>query len=118
MIVKQEFKAGDIVRYIPMGDKEFVLEESGEGLYPLKISEYYESFTKDGRYSSEHTHPLLILIRRPEEKRKWYQVVYKCHGNKMPEIARCLYNSEEDFYTRGISKNRLEWIEIKFVCER
>lgn len=116
MIVKQEFKAGDIVRYIPTGDKEYILEDSINNIYPLLIKSI-DIFTLDGRMSTDHTHPLLILIRRPEAKKKWYQVFYKYHG-EMPEIARCLYNSEKDFYTRGISKDNLEWIELKFVCER
>ena len=118
MIVKQEFKAGDLVRYIPMGDKEYVLEDSIDNIYPLLIKSI-GTFTLDGRMSADHTHPLLILIRRPEEeKKKWYQVFYKCHNEEMPDNASCLYNSEEDFYTRGISKDKLEWIELKFVCER
>ena len=118
MIVEQEFMVGDIVHFIPMGEKEFVLKESGDKLYPLKLSECNEILTKSGRYSNEHTHPLLILIRRPEEKKKWYQVFYKCHNDEMPENALCLYNSEDDFYTRGVSKDKLEWIELKFVCEK
>lgn len=120
MIVKQEFKAGDIVHFIPMGNKEYVLEENGDELYPLRISECDEILTKYGCYLSEHIHPLLILIRRPEEKKKkkWYQVFYKYRNDEMPENASCLYNSEEDFYTSGISKDKLDWIELKFVCER
>lgn len=117
MTVKQEFKAGDIVRYIPMGNEEYVLEDSINNIYPLLIKSIV-SFTLDGRVLTEHTHPLLILIRRPEEKKKWYQVFYKSHNDEMPDSAACLYNSEEDFYTRGISKNNIEWIELKFVCER
>ena len=118
MIVRQEFKAGDIVHFIPTGNKEYVLEESGDDLYPLRLSECYEILTKDGRYSSEHTHPLLILIRRPEEKKKWYQVIYKFKFNKRPVASASLYENEEDFYTYGIPKDKLEWIELQFVCER
>lgn len=117
MIVKQEFMVGDIVRYIPMGDKEYVLEETGNTCYPLLIKSI-STFTLDGRTSVHHTHPLLILTRRPEEKKKWYQVFYKTKSGITPELYPYLYVSEEDFYTRGISKNRLEWIELAFVCER
>lgn len=115
MIVEQEFMVGDIVHFIPMGKKEFILKESGGA---LKIEEVDTFFTSNGKINSAHTHPLLILIRRPEEKKKWYQVFYKCHNEGVPKIASCLYNNEEDFYIRGISKDKLEWIELKFVCEK
>ena len=118
MIVKQEFKAGDIVRYIPMGDNEYVLTDSKGVAYPLKIEEIDTLFTSDGKIRRTHTHPLLILIRRPEEKKKYYQVFYKMQSEERPDVSPSLYESEEDFYTLGIPKNRLEWIELKFVCER
>lgn len=114
--VKQEFKSGDIVRYIPMGDKEYVLEGINSGTHPLWI-EGVGIFTLDGRVSAVHIHPLLILIRRPEKK-KYYQVFYKLQAEERPDVSPSLYESEEDFYTLGILKNRLEWIELKFVCER
>lgn len=117
MIVKQEFKAGDIVRYIPMGDKEYVLESINNKNYPLSIKDL-GIFTLDDKQYRGHTHPLLILIRRPEEKKKWYQVIYKLKSDGRPDASTYLYENEEDFYTRGISKNKLEWIELKFVCER
>jgi hypothetical protein len=117
MIVRQEFMAGDIVRYIPMGDKEYVLEDNMGITYPLFIKDI-NTFTIDGRISTNHTHPLLILIRRPEQKRKWYQVFYKMLNSEIPLASICLYENEEHFYTDGISKDKLEWIELKFVCER
>lgn len=117
MIVKQHFMAGDIVRYIPMGEKEYVLEGNASDSFPLSIK-HVSIFTLDGRISTYHTHPLLILIRRPEEKKKYYQVFYKMQSEERPDVSPSLYENEEDFYTRGILKNRLEWIELKFVCER
>ena len=125
MIVKQEFKAGDLVRYIPMGDKEYVLESFisslGDTDWELKIEinrNYAVYFTKYGTKAFYETHPLLILIRRPEEKKKWYQVFYKLNSNERPNVSTSLYENEEEFYTRGISKDKFEWIELKFVCER
>lgn len=117
MQVKQEFRVNDIVRFIPMGDKEYILQNSSLVTYPLEIEELGK-FTSDGRISTSHINPLLILIRRPEEKKKWYQVFYKYKNALAPEASLMLYNSEEDFYSRGIKKDKLEWMELKFVCER
>ena len=117
MTVKQHFMAGDIVHFIPMGDKEFVLESNVSDLFPLFIKNL-NCFTLDGKVNTDHTHPLLILIRRPEEKKKWYQVFYKLNSNERPNVSTSLYENEEEFYTRGISKDKLEWIELKLACER
>lgn len=115
-MVRQEFKAGDIVRYVPMGDKEYALEGINSSTHPLWI-EGVGIFTLDGRVSTIHIHPLLILIRRPEKK-KWYQVFYKLKSDWRPDVSAYLYESEEDFYTREILKDKLDWIELAFVCER
>ena len=69
-MVKQIFKVGDKVKYIPYGDRIFTLERSADSTKPLRIytEEHLLSFYEDGRLFSGHKVPLLILIERPSQE--------------------------------------------------
>lgn len=67
-MIRQRFKVGDIVRYIPMGPNIYVLQENDHPDFPLKIKLEIGivSFSVFGIENYWETHPLLVLIRREE----------------------------------------------------
>ena len=88
---KVQLKAGDIVRF---GGVEYELKPSIIHLdYPFKIaisSQFHYLFTMDGRISTDHTEPVLTLVRRVETEKKWvkkrhYGAIFKYEDN-----FRCL----------------------------
>lgn len=77
-----EFEVNDIVSF---GGAEGVVEEiTGSGNYPVfcKFKFGVAVFTLDGKYSVDHTEPLLKLVRKAKKpKRVLYQWVCKFDGD-------------------------------------
>ena len=71
------FEVGDIVTCAFFGDREFVLRESNVRDYSLQINfldkdgeEISNCFTRDGRYHSYHTSPILKLVHKKSKERE------------------------------------------------
>jgi len=65
----EKFKVGDIVSHCHYNG-EFVLEESNNFTYPLRINGngvFTEMLTIDGKILVEHDKPSISLIRRPKK---------------------------------------------------
>jgi len=65
------FKAGDHVKYLPMGDEVYILEKAIGVSFPLKIicKHLAIPIMTDGKTSKYHRFPSIELVHRPEENK-------------------------------------------------
>jgi len=113
-----EFKAGGKVKCAFFGDEVFELKyvTGCRDIYPLTISRLgsYDTFTIDGRSSSMHTHPILILVERKKEPEVWFRVTSKAKADLRPYENGVMVKTEEDFLG-GRATSDFEWIHLEQV---
>ena len=103
------FEAGDVVTCAFYGDEEFVLIDSNIRDYSLQINflnndgeEISNFFTRDGRYHSYHSAPVLKLVRKKTKKRNVIEFFKVNSENE----SFFLNNNEFDSYD-----DALDWIK-------
>lgn len=60
------------------------------------------------------------IYEPPKEKVKWYRVTHHPKQYKLPETAKCLYKTKEQFIAAwgSSSETDFHWITLEFVCEQ
>ena len=106
IMVKQIFKVGDVVKCVFYGDREFELIGCSDDKYPLAIDsdDIYGIFTIDGKDNTDHTHPVLTLIRRPSDMVK--------QEFRVGDIVKCTFSGDREFELQEnfASENSLKFL--------
>lgn len=112
-----EFKAGDKVKCVFFGDEVFTLQNINadkyyeDYIFKIEYKDITHSFTIDGKYYSQHTHPVLTLVERPTKKiakRFWRWIFFLHHAKSEPD-----YFDDNGFKTCG--DRRENWDTIKKI---